>query len=245
MGVQGPAARRLFRHQSVRHRDRERRRRPSGLRPSGRQTAAYQVDARAVRRQRQPVGPVLRKHDDHRQRPEQPDGIFRLQQRVGQQFPAFSEQLQDHAVSGRGIRRKRQDRGPHDAQVADAVALHHEQHQRAVAHQGGLVAFHDQKSGRHRRTPRRRRADASGVGLRQVRPQLQQRRAREQQLATDAQQHAANGTGSQKHQGSDRSRTAQERFAFEDQESDRPLHRQPDRQDRAVERNQQDEPPAA
>ncbi|MFR4026658.1 MAG: aminotransferase class I/II-fold pyridoxal phosphate-dependent enzyme [Alistipes indistinctus] len=63
-----------------------------------------------------------------------------------------------------------EDRRPHDAQVADAFALHHEQHQRAVAYQGDFVAFDDQKPGGHRRTPRRRRADAAGCRISQNTP---------------------------------------------------------------------------
>ena len=128
LGVQRPAAGRLFRHQSVRHRNRERQRRQACLRPPDRPVATDQIDLGIIRRQRQPVGPFLRKYDDHRQRPEQSHGLHRFQQRGGQQLSAFPKQLQNHAVPRRSIRRERQDRRPRVAKMAYAFSLHHEQH---------------------------------------------------------------------------------------------------------------------
>ncbi|MFR4026657.1 MAG: hypothetical protein ACLTZY_14420 [Alistipes indistinctus] len=58
-------------------------------------------------------------------------------------------------------------------------------------------------------------------------------------------QYARNGPGRQEHQGPDRSRTAEKRFAVEDQEGDRQIHRRPDRQNRAEQRDQQNQPPVA
>ena len=98
------------------------------LRPPDRPVATDQIDLGIVRRQRQPVGPFLRKYDDHRQRPEQSHGLYRFQQRGGQQLSAFPEQLQNHAVPRRSIRRERQDRRPRVAKMAYAFSLHHEQH---------------------------------------------------------------------------------------------------------------------
>ncbi len=86
--------------------------------------------------------------------PNNPTGYTDFNTESVNNFPAFPEQLQDHAVPRRGVCRKCEDRRYHDAQVADDFALHHEQYQRAVANQGDFVAVDDQKPGGDRRTSR-------------------------------------------------------------------------------------------
>ncbi|MFQ8806888.1 MAG: hypothetical protein ACLR8Y_19750 [Alistipes indistinctus] len=100
LGVQRPAAGRLFRHQSVRHRNRERQRRQWLLLYDRlidrlqriKSTLALFDDSGSL------WDLFCEKYDDHRQRPEQSHGLYRFQQRGGQQLSAFPKQLQNHAV---------------------------------------------------------------------------------------------------------------------------------------------------